>query len=153
MNAKDLADSARLSSVLAAQNDSIAKRHEYAALSADKTLTPAEKKRKTALAKELDIPATEKIKKGKKLDEILKKAMQRIIDGEMELEPEVIAAKAVEIVKPFVEKVEKPKKQEKYVIDWASLEKDAKRVQELLRLWQEQVLLQDDEDILLLSEG
>lgn len=94
-----------------------------------------------------------KIKKGKKLDEILKKAMQRIIDGEMELEPEVIAAKAVEIVKPFVEKVEKPKKQEKYVIDWASLEKDAKRVQELLRLWQEQVLLQDDEDILLLSEG
>lgn len=94
-----------------------------------------------------------KIKKGKKLDELLKKAMQKIIEGEMELEPEVIAAKAVEIVKPFVEKVAKPVvEQEKYSIDWASLEKDAKRVQELLRLWQEQLMLQDDEDILLLSE-
>jgi len=91
-----------------------------------------------------------KIKKGKKLDAILKKAMRQIIEGDAE--PELIAAKAVEIVKPFVEKKAKQKCEEapKYKIDWAALEKDAKKVQELLSLWQQQLELLEDEEMLLM---
>jgi len=95
-----------------------------------------------------------KIKKGKKLDDILKKAMQKMIEGEIELEPEVAAAKAVEIVKPFVEKqvvkVKSAPEAPKYRIDWAAIEKDAKRVQELLALWQEQLESLEDEEMLLM---
>lgn len=91
-----------------------------------------------------------KIKKGKKLDAILKKAMQQIIEGDAE--PELIAAKAVEIVKPFVEKkaIQKRDDAPKYKIDWSALEKDAKKVQELLSLWQEQLESLEDEEMLLM---
>ena len=75
-----------------------------------------------------------------------------MIEGEIELEPEVAAAKAVEIVKPFVEKQVVKVKSEtpKYRIDWAAIEKDAKRVQELLALWQEQLESLEDEEMLLI---
>lgn len=89
-----------------------------------------------------------KIKKGKKLDAILKKAMQQIIEGDAE--PELISAKAVEIVKPFVEKKVKRDDAPKYKIDWPALEKDAKKVQELLSLWQEQMESLEDEEMLIL---
>lgn len=89
-----------------------------------------------------------KINKGKKLDAILKNAMQQIIEGDAE--PELIAAKAVEIVKPFVEKKVKRDDAPKYKIDWAALEKDAKKVQELLSLWQEQLESLEDEEMLIM---
>lgn len=91
-----------------------------------------------------------KVKKGKRLDDILKKAMEQIVEGEMELEPETTAAKAVELVKPHIVKHESEARAPE--VDWKSVERDLAKVRELLRLWEEQVRLQDEEDILLLSE-
>lgn len=91
-----------------------------------------------------------KVKKGKRLDDILKKAMDKIVEGEMELEPETTAAKAVELVKPNI--VKPANETHAPEIDWNAVERDMAKVRELLKLWEEEVRLQDDEDVLLLSE-
>jgi hypothetical protein len=85
-----------------------------------------------------------KIKRGKRLDDLLKRAMEGLI----ELEPEDVpaespAARAVEIVRPFVAP-------ETDRIDWRAIEADLARVRELLALWQEQADSLEDEEILLM---
>jgi hypothetical protein len=85
-----------------------------------------------------------KIKRGKRLDDLLKRAMEGLI----ELEPEDVpaespAARAVEIVRPFVAP-------ETDRIDWRAVEADLARVRELLALWQEQADSLEDEEILLM---
>lgn len=87
-----------------------------------------------------------KIKRGKRLDDVLKKAMERIISGEVEIQPETIAAKAVEIVKPFIEE----QKSAEPVIDWKAVESDLKKVKALLKLWQEQMDALEDEEMILI---
>ena len=82
-----------------------------------------------------------KIKRGKRLDDVLKKAMERMVEEEIELEPETSAAKAIEIVRPFVEESS---------IDWNAVENDLKKVKELLNLWQEQMQALEEEEMLLL---
>lgn len=91
-----------------------------------------------------------KINRGKKLDDILKKAMEQIVNGDLELEPETTAAKAIKVVKPYIVKSDAEAIAPE--IDWKAVESDIAKVKELLRLWEEQVRIQDDEDILLLSE-
>ena len=86
-----------------------------------------------------------KIKKTKRLDDILKQAMEQIVQGELEVEP--ITAKAVNVIKPFIEV-----KDQSIEIDWVTVEKDIQTVKTLLKLWQEQMDAIDEEDILLLSE-
>ena len=86
-----------------------------------------------------------KIKRGKHLDDILKKAMERMIEEEIELEPETAAAKAVEIVKPFVETTD-----QEVSIDWKAVEADLKKVKALLALWQQQMEDLEDEEMLLM---
>lgn len=83
-----------------------------------------------------------KIKRGKRLDDILKRAMERLIE-EVTPEVESPAARAVEIVKPFVAS-------ETDRIDWQAVEADLARVRELLALWQEQADSLEDEEILLM---
>jgi hypothetical protein len=84
-----------------------------------------------------------KIKVGKRLDDILKKAMDRIVETTAPLPEESPAARAVEIVKPFrVPKTDR--------IDWRAVEADLARVRELLALWQEQAESLEDEEILLM---
>ncbi len=82
-----------------------------------------------------------KIKRGKRLDDVLKKAMQRMVEEEIELEPETAAAKAVEIVKPFVTESS---------IDWQAVEADLKKVKALLALWQQQMEDLEEEEMLLM---
>jgi len=82
-----------------------------------------------------------KIKRGKRLDDVLKKAMQRMVEDEIELEPETAAAKAVEIVKPFVTESS---------IDWQAVESDLKKVKALLALWQQQMEDLEEEEMLLM---
>lgn len=81
-----------------------------------------------------------KIKRGKRLDDVLKKAMQRMVEEKIELEPEASAAKAVKIIKPFIVGSN---------IDWKAVENDLAKVKELLRLWQEQMESLDEEEMLL----
>jgi hypothetical protein len=93
-----------------------------------------------------------KIKRGKRLDDLLKRAMEGLI----ELEPDDVpaespAARAVEIIRPFVA----PEAGQADRIDWRAIEADLARVRELLALWQEQASLMradslEDEEILLM---
>jgi hypothetical protein len=88
-----------------------------------------------------------KIKRGKRLDDVLKKAMEGLIELE-DVPAESPAARAVEIVRPFVAP-------ETDRIDWRAVEADLARVRELLALWQEQASLMradslEDEEILLM---
>jgi hypothetical protein len=69
--------------------------------------------------------------------------MQRMVEGPIELPVESPAARAVEIVKPFV-------KQTTEQIDWKAIEADLAKVRELLALWQEQADSLEDEEILLM---
>ena len=82
-----------------------------------------------------------KIKRGKRLDDIIKQALEQIIRGDVEIEPETVVAKAVEIVKPHVEASS---------IDWKAIEKDAAKVSALLALWQEQMEDPEEEEMLLM---
>ncbi len=84
------------------------------------------------------------IKRGKRLDDILKKAMERMIeDPAPEVATESPAARAVEVVRPFVAPGTD-------TIDWAAVEADLARVRELLQLWQEQADSLEEEEILLM---
>jgi hypothetical protein len=88
-----------------------------------------------------------KIKRGKRLDDLLKRAMEGLIELE-DVPAESPAARAVEIVRPFVAP-------ETDRIDWRAIEADLARVRELLALWQEQASLMradslEDEEILLM---
>ncbi len=83
------------------------------------------------------------IKRGKRLDDLLKKAMERMIEAEPDLPVEAPAARAVEVVRPFVAPGTD-------TIDWAAVEADLARVRELLQLWQEQADSLEDEEILLM---
>jgi hypothetical protein len=86
-----------------------------------------------------------KIKRGKRLDDLLKKAMEGLIELD-DVPAESPAARAVEIVRPFVApEVGQPDR-----IDWRSIESDIARVKELLALWQEQADSLEDEEILLM---
>lgn len=92
-----------------------------------------------------------KIKRGKKLDDILKKAMDQIVKGDVEIEPDTVVAKAVAVVKPHIE-VEKHENTEPISkVDWDAVEADLKKVKELLRLWQEQIEAIEEEDLILLA--
>jgi len=87
-----------------------------------------------------------KLKRGKRLDDVLRKAMERMVaptpgTAPLELPVESPAARAVEIVKPFVDRER---------IDWSAIEADLTRVRELLALWQEQADSLEDEEILLM---
>lgn len=84
-----------------------------------------------------------KIRKGKRLDDILKKAMEHLLEESIELPRGSPAARAVEIVKPFVAHGTDR-------IDWSGIETDLARVRELLQLWQEQANSLEDEEILLM---
>ena len=86
-----------------------------------------------------------KIKRGKRLDDVLKKAMQRMIEEDIELEPETAAAKAVEIVKPFVDTGKHDAS-----IDWQAVEADLKKVKALMALWQQQMEDLEEEEMLLM---
>jgi hypothetical protein len=92
-----------------------------------------------------------KLKRGKRLDDILKQAMEQIIRGDVEIEPETVVAKAVEIVKPYIETKQQDSKEPVSSIDWKAVEADVKKVKELLRLWQEQVEAIEEEDLILLA--
>jgi hypothetical protein len=83
-----------------------------------------------------------KIKRGKRLDDLLKKAMEGLIELE-DVPAESPAARAVEIIRPFVAP-------ETDRIDWRAVEADLARVRELLALWQEQADSLEDEEILLM---
>jgi hypothetical protein len=83
-----------------------------------------------------------KIKRGKRLDDLLKRAMEGLIELE-DVPAESPAARAVEIVRPFVAP-------ETDRIDWRAVEADLARVRELLALWQEQADSLEDEEILLM---
>lgn len=87
------------------------------------------------------------IKRGKRLDDILKKAMERMIeDPAPEVATESPAARAVEVVRPFVmERAAQPDR-----IDWRAVEADLSRVRDLLALWQEQMDSLEDEEMLLM---
>lgn len=89
-----------------------------------------------------------KIKRGKRLDDLLKRAMEGLIEVAQRGEPEDVlaespAARAVQIVRPFVAPGTD-------AIDWAAVEADLARVRELLQLWQEQADSLEDEEILLM---
>lgn len=83
------------------------------------------------------------IKRGKRLDDLLKKAMERMIEADPVHAVESPAARAVEVVRPFVAPGTD-------TIDWAAVEADLARVRELLQLWQEQADSLEDEEILLM---
>jgi len=87
-----------------------------------------------------------KIKRGKRIDAFLKKAMQQIINDDVEITPDTVVAKAVEIVKPHIETHE-----QKTNIDWKAIEADVKKVKALLALWQEQMDAIEEEDLILLA--
>ena len=92
-----------------------------------------------------------KIKRGKRLDDILKQAMEQIIAGEIEVAPDTAAARALEIVKPYIETKRQDSKEPVSSIDWKVVEADVRKVKELLRLWQEQTDAIEEEDLILLS--
>ncbi|MBP7947993.1 MAG: hypothetical protein KA191_18320 [Verrucomicrobia bacterium] len=70
--------------------------------------------------------------------------MERMIeDPAPEVATESPAARAVEVVRPFVAPGTD-------TIDWAAVEADLARVRELLQLWQEQADSLEDEEILLM---
>ena len=92
-----------------------------------------------------------KIKKGKRLDDILKHAMEQIIHGDLELAPETSVAKAVEIVKPYIETKKLDSIAPVSIINWKVIESDFKKVAELLKLWQEQVEAIEEEELLILA--
>lgn len=87
-----------------------------------------------------------KIKRGKRLDAVLKQAMQQLVETAPVLPAQSPAARAVEIVKPFVARDTGRADR----IDWRAVEADLDRVRELLTLWQEQEDSLEDEEILLM---
>ena len=92
-----------------------------------------------------------KIQRGKRLDDLLKRAMEGLIEVAQGGEPEDVlaespAARAVEIIRPFVmERAAQPDR-----IDWRAVESDLSRVRDLLALWQEQMDSLEDEEMLLM---
>jgi hypothetical protein len=84
-----------------------------------------------------------KVKRGKRLDDVLRKAMEWLIEDAPAIPAASPAARAVKIVKPFVAP-------DTGQIDWKAIEADLARVRELLALWQEQADSLEDEEILLM---
>lgn len=77
--------------------------------------------------------------------------MEQIIHGDLELTPETSAAKAVEIVKPYIETKQADSISPVSRINWDAIEADLVKVTDLLRLWNEQVAAIEEEELLILA--
>jgi len=81
-----------------------------------------------------------KIKRGKRLDDVLRRAMEYLLEAGLDVPDGSPAARAVDAIAPFVTDG----------IDWKAVEKNKPLVRELLNLWQEQKDSLEEEEALLM---
>ena len=97
-----------------------------------------------------------KREKVRRLDEIVEQGVREAYQEITGTAPKKIQKEAAKLVRPYIEKGVKPESiPDAEKIDWEAMQRDARRVQAMLDLWQEQamaerLMAQNDEDVLLL---
>ena len=83
------------------------------------------------------------------LDKVVAEYYGEIIDSDL---PKAVKAEAANVVRPFVARSDSGARVPKVAkVNWDALQQDAKAVGELLRIWNERLADDDDEEFLLLG--